>query len=122
MLPAGVPEYRVQTKPSLVEHWRHLVEIVALLTAAVWAFYVFVYQERIKPAAEPPRLQMSTNVSREALHGGKELVTINVTLKNTGSNDVAIGAVLVNAYGLRYRSGGPAAPRETNPSRRDIHR
>lgn len=42
----------VYTHPSLVEHWRHLVEIVTLTVAACWGLYVFVYQERIKPASE----------------------------------------------------------------------
>jgi hypothetical protein len=115
MLPTGVPEYRVQTKPSLVEHWRHLAEIVALVTAAIWAFYVFVYQERIKPAGEPPRLQASANVTHEPLQGSRELVTINITLKNTGSNDIEVGALLVNAYGLRYRSGSAGVAQEAHP-------
>jgi hypothetical protein len=102
MPPNEITEYRIHTKPSLVEHWRHLVEIVALITAAIWGFYVFVYQERIKPAGEPPRLQVSTSVTHEALQSGKELITIDVTLKNTGSTDISMGVLLVNAYGIRY--------------------
>lgn len=105
MLPSEVPEYRVHTKLSRVEHWRHLVEIVALVTAAVWGFYVFVYQERIKPAGEPPRMEFSTNVTHEALQGDKELVTINVTMKNTSAAEIAIGGLLLNAYGVFYKSG-----------------
>ena len=116
MLPSDVPEYSVHTKPSPVEHWRHVVEIVALITAAVWAFYVFVYQERIKPAGEPPRLQFSTSVTRQALQGGKELVTIGVTLKNTGATDISMGAMLVNAYGVRYKRAGAAEMQQIQPT------
>ena len=91
--------------PTKIAHWRHLVEIVALIGAAIWAFYVFIYQEKIKPAGEPPRLQTGTEVTHHPLRGGKELITLTVELKNTGSNDIAMGALLVNAYGLRYRPG-----------------
>ena len=108
MDPTGVPEYRVYTTPSRVEHWRHLIEIAAFVIAAVWAFYVFVYQERIKPASEPARVQFSSTTTHEALPNNKELVEISMTLKNTGSSDAALGALLVNAYGVRYpgSSGG----------------
>jgi hypothetical protein len=116
MLPNDMREYKVHTKPSRVEHWRHLVEIVALITAAAWGFYVFVYQERIKPAGEPPRLQVSTNVTHEALQSGKELVTIKVTLKNTGSTDIAMATLLVNAYGIRYESEDAHVLQEIHPA------
>lgn len=116
MLPTDVPEYRVQTKPSLVEHWRHLVEIAALVTAAIWAFYVFVYQERIKPASEPPRLQLGTNVVHEPLQGGKELVTINVTFKSVGSTDISMGVLLVNAYGVNYKNGSTGGSQAIQPT------
>lgn len=117
MLPADVPEYRVHTKLSRVEQWRHVLEIVALIAAAIWAFYVFIYQERIKPAAAPPLLQVDTRVAHDALEGGKELVTINVTLKNTGLTDIAMGALLVNAYGMRYANDGTRESREFHPAR-----
>jgi hypothetical protein len=115
MLPTDVPEYRVHTQPSRVEHWRHLVEIVTLVTAAVWAFYVFVYQERIKPASELPSLQVSASVAHEPLHGGKELVTINVTLNDTGSNDVSMASLLVNAHGVLYK-GSASEAQEIRPA------
>lgn len=35
--------HHVYTHPGPVEHWRHLVEIIALIIAAAWGFYVFVY-------------------------------------------------------------------------------
>jgi hypothetical protein len=116
MLPSDVPEYSVRTKLSPVEHWRHVAEIVALITAAVWAFYVFVYQERIKPAGEPPRLQFSTSVTHQALQDGKELVTVGVTMKNTGATDISMGAVLVNAYGVRYKRDVAGITQQIQPA------
>jgi hypothetical protein len=32
---------------------RHVVEVLALVAAGAWAFYTFIYQEKIKPANEP---------------------------------------------------------------------
>ena len=115
MLPSEVPEYRVHTKLSRVEHWRHLVEIVALVSAAIWAFYVFVYQERIKPASEAPRMEVAARLTHEPLQGDKELVTINVTMKNTSSAEIAVGALLVNAYGVLYK-GGRADKADLHPT------
>lgn len=106
MLPTDVPEYRVHTTPSRIEHWRHLVEIVALIAAAVWAFYVFVYQEKVKPAGEPAYMQFSSSLAHEPLPANKELVTITINLKNTGSNDIAMAALITNAYGVRYADHG----------------
>jgi hypothetical protein len=45
--------------------------------------YVFVYPERIKPGGELPRLQFSASAAHEPIRRGEELVTINITLKNT---------------------------------------
>ncbi len=34
--------------------FRHVIEAVAIVAAGLWAFYIFVYQEKIKPSGEPP--------------------------------------------------------------------
>ncbi len=47
-------------------------------------------------------MQYSSALTHEALPHNKELVTIIATVKNTGSNDIALGALLANAYGVRY--------------------
>lgn len=106
-------ELHVHSHLSRVEHWRHLVEIVALIIAAAWAFYVFVYQERIKPASEDPNLQLLRSVTHEPLPHGKELVTITVTMKNIGASPVALGGLIVNTYGIRYNDrSGDSAPKQ----------
>ena len=33
---------------------RSVVEIVAIVAAGFWALYVFAYEQRSKPASEPP--------------------------------------------------------------------
>ncbi len=95
-------ELHVRSHPSVVEHWRHLVEIVALLAAAAWGLYVFVYQERIKPANAVPDVQRVATVTHEDLPQNKEFVNVNIDMKNLGQTTAELGGLVVNVYGSRY--------------------
>jgi hypothetical protein len=95
-------EVHVYSHTSPLAQWRQIVEIAALVIAAIWAFYQFVYKERIKPASEAPNLQIVRSVAHEALPRGKELVTVSIALKNVGTAPVAMGGLIVDAYGIRY--------------------
>jgi hypothetical protein len=95
-------EVHVYSHGSRLAKWRQIIEIAALIAAGIWAFYVFVYKERIKPASEAPNIQILRSVTHEALPRGKELVTVIITLKNVGTVDVQMGGLIVNAYGIRY--------------------
>jgi hypothetical protein len=106
-------EVHVYSHTSPLAKWRQIVEIAALVIAAIWAFYQFVYKERIKPASEAPNLQILRSVTHESLPRGKELVTVSMALKNVGAAPVAMGGLIVNAYGIRYSDQtGNAAPSE----------
>lgn len=106
MVPRDIPEYRVHSTPSRVEHWRHLVEIIALVIAAIWAAYVFVYQERIKPAAAPVDVQFTVPLTHELLPNGSELIAIAPTWKNIGATDAQVIGMVINGYGARYAAAG----------------
>lgn len=95
-------ELHVHSHPSGVEHWRHLIEIVALVIAAAWAFYVFVYQERIKPASIAPQLQPSVEVSQSPLGDGREFVKAKIDMTHSGGSPLAVAGMVVNVYGIRY--------------------
>lgn len=105
---SGATKQHVFTHPSPVEHWRHFVEIIALVMAAAWGFYIFVYQERIKPAGEAPVLDVQPIVRHEALRGGKEVISAGLVMKNIGPTDLKFAGLVINLYGLRFGS---------NPSR-----
>jgi hypothetical protein len=106
-------EVHVCSHTSSLAKWRQIVEIAALVIAAIWAFYQFVYKERIKPASEAPNLQILRSVTHESLPRGKELVTVSMTLKNVGVAPIAMGGLIVNAYGIRYGDRtNDAAPAE----------
>lgn len=94
--------HHVYTHPGPLEHWRHFVEIVAIIIAAVWGFYVFVYQERIKPSHERPVADISVAVSRQPLHGDKELVSVVLRSKNIGSVPLQVDGDVINVEGIRY--------------------
>ena len=95
-------ELHVHSHPSRVEHWRHLIEIAALAIAAIWGFYVFVYQERIKPASEPAELQALVSVDSAPLKSDKEFVRVGIRMKNIGQAPLELAGVVVNAYGVTY--------------------
>ncbi len=92
-------KYRVHNEPSRVEQRRHLVEIIALVGAAFWAVYVFVYQERLKPASEAPDLQQSLALHHEMVSGGNEFVKVDFDIKNIGHVPAMLDGLVVNAGG-----------------------
>ena len=95
-------QIEVHSRPSTVEHWRHVAEIVALVVAALWGVYIFVYQERIKPASAPLEIQPTVNIDHATLSGGKEFVKLDLTMKNIGIEPLQIDGLVVNVYGIRY--------------------
>jgi hypothetical protein len=107
-------DYRIETRLSRVEHWRIGFEIAALIIAALWGIYIFVYQERIKPGYAPAQLEFNTFVSHTLTASGQEFVSIDTDLKNTGSAEIRLVGIAVSAYGLRFdKSVRPRA--DTHP-------
>jgi hypothetical protein len=85
-----------------LEQWRHAVEIAAFVAAGLWAFYVFVYEQRLKPLSEPPVLTSTIQVEPQPLRGENSLLTVTLVLKNIGSPTVKMDGTIVNVYGVRY--------------------
>jgi hypothetical protein len=94
---------------------RDLIEIIAILAAGIWAIYIFAYEQRIKPASEPPSVLLSGSLHRLAERNGLVQVGFNGTVRNTGHNDVSIIALGFTANGLRYTSRGTPFRSETAP-------
>lgn len=94
--------YHVHTHPSGAELWRHIIEIVAFIVAAGWAFYIFVYQERIKPADTAPQVQFNVNVIHQPTASGAEFVSLIVEMRNVGSIPFKPAGFAIAAYGYRY--------------------
>jgi hypothetical protein len=41
---------------------RDIVEVVAIVAAGIWAFYVFAYENRIKPSLADPNVDVSVHL------------------------------------------------------------
>lgn len=97
-------DLHVHTHPSRIEHWRHIAEIVAIVAAAVWALYVFVFQEIIKPASQPPELQPTYAVEHTTLPDGNEFVKVRTELRNNGSSTIYMAGLSMKIYGQRFEN------------------
>jgi hypothetical protein len=97
---------------------RNLIEIVAILAAGIWAIYVFAYEQRIKPAAEPPSVLLSGSLHKLGMRDGLTQLGFKGTLRNNGSGNVSLVALGFTANGFRYTTQGtpllsPVAPGST---------
>jgi hypothetical protein len=91
----------VHSVPTLAEQIRTGVEIVAIIAAGLWALYVFVYEQRIKPLSEPPSFSLPTIIDQSATRNGIAFLTIHKRLENTGDFPVDIAAEALSVYGER---------------------
>jgi hypothetical protein len=81
---------------------RDILEIVAILAAGIWALYVFVYEQRLKPAGEPPSVVFTGSLHRLGTHGALNQFGLRGNVLNNGQTDVSIIAIGFTADGLRY--------------------
>jgi hypothetical protein len=81
---------------------RDVVEIVAILAAGMWALYVFAYEQRIKPASEPPSLVLTGSLHQLGAHNGLIRLGMNAVITNNGHTNATLIATSFAADGLRY--------------------
>jgi hypothetical protein len=94
---------------------RDLIEIVAILAAGFWAIYVFAYEQRIKPAGEPPSVLLSGTLARLGERNGLVQLKFKGSVRNTGHGNVSLVALGFVADGLRYTSSGTPDSRRLSP-------
>jgi len=80
---------------------RDVVEIVAILAAGFWALYVFVYEERIKPASEPAEITISGSLTRLGERNGLVQYEYSALVRNVGRSEIYIIATGFSANGER---------------------
>ncbi|MFZ0031969.1 MAG: hypothetical protein WAK84_08855, partial [Candidatus Cybelea sp.] len=81
---------------------RDAVEVVAIVAAGIWALYVFAYEQRFKPASEPPSLRLTGSLYKLGTHNGLVQLAVKATIYNNGSTDATLIATGFTADGLRY--------------------
>lgn len=94
--------YEVRIVEDRWATFRHIVEAVAILAAGIWAFYTFIYQEKIKPANEPAAVNLSIVVSSLGHDSDRDYISFAYVLRNTGKTEIDIAADAYNVWGERY--------------------
>jgi hypothetical protein len=64
---------------------RDVVEVVAIIAAGCWAFYVFVYDNRIKPSLADAHITVSATMQRVSQHDGLTAVRLKATSTNVST-------------------------------------
>lgn len=86
---------------DVLEIVRDAVEIAAITLAGVWALYVFVYENRVKPLQGAPELTFSATMERLGEHDGLTAVRLRTQTKNVGTVRVQFIAVSMTVLGSR---------------------
>ncbi|MBV8638831.1 MAG: hypothetical protein JO322_12180 [Candidatus Eremiobacteraeota bacterium] len=96
---------------------RDVVEIVAILAAGIWAFYVFAYENRIKPSMANPDIDVTASMQKISERNGLIAVSLHVQFRNIGTVRADLLAAAINVYGQRVLETEPRAGREAHPLR-----
>jgi hypothetical protein len=78
---------------------RDIVEIVAIVAAGIWAFYVFVYENRIKPALLAPDVTITGTMQRVGTSRGLDAIRLQTVAHNVGTTAVKFLAYSVTIVG-----------------------
>lgn len=100
---------------------RDIAEVTAIIVAGVWAFYVFAYENRIKPSLADPDVNVTASMHRLSERNGLIAVGLHLELHNVGTVKAHFLGMAVNVYGQRIE---PATPRLSNQNPRlqyDFH-
>ena len=89
---------------------RDVIEVVAIIIAGFWAFYVFVYENRIKPSFENPDVNVTASMQRLGERNGLVAVGMRVDLHNLGSVKTNFIGIAINVSGERVVPSTPPPP------------
>jgi hypothetical protein len=62
-----------------------VVEIVAIVAAGIWAFYVFIYENRIKPSFTQPQINVGATLQETSRRSGAVGVLLKTEVRNVGA-------------------------------------
>lgn len=86
---------------------RDVVEVVAIIIAGFWAFYVFAYENRIKPSLASPDVNVTASMERLGERNGLVTVGLHLQLHNVGTVKTNFIGIAINVVGVRVV---PATP------------
>jgi hypothetical protein len=100
---------------------RDVVEVVAIVAAGIWAFYVFAYENRIKPSLAKPDVNIAASVARLSERNGLIAIGIHLRFQNIGTVKAHFLGVALNVYGQRVFVTKPEATSPKNLLQYDYH-
>jgi hypothetical protein len=87
-----------------------VVEIVAIILAGAWAFYVFIYENRIVPSFADLQTDVSATMQKTSQRGGATGVLLTTAFKNSGTTRFYFVGYAVTVMGSKMA----LSPRPTN--------
>ncbi len=87
---------------------RDIVEVTAIVVAGIWAFYIFAYENRIKPSMADPDVNVTASMQRLSERNGFIAVGLHLELHNVGTVRAHFLGMAVNVYGQRISPAKPA--------------
>lgn len=92
--------YKIEMRQAAFEKFKATVEVFAIVLAGVWAFYQFIYEDKIKPFQETPSLTITVKLEKLGTHGPWQAIRGTETVVNDSKIRVSILARTINIYGL----------------------
>jgi hypothetical protein len=80
---------------------KNYAQVLLLLVGTGWAFYTFIYENKIKLSNEPPKVTVSTSVKEVGRRDGKIALMTNVVVHNISKVRVNVYAAWFNVSGYR---------------------
>lgn len=86
---------------------RDIIEVIAIIAAGAWAFYVFIYENRIRPSFAQPDVNVTATLQRLGERNGMIAVGLRTDFHNVGTVKAHFLGMAVNVYGQRIFLGKP---------------
>jgi hypothetical protein len=77
------------------------VQILLLLVGTVWAFYTFVYENKIKPSLEQPEIPVTASLKEVGQRDGMIAIEADVKARNASKTRVTVIAAYYNVTGYK---------------------
>ena len=82
-----------------LDHIKAVTEILAILVGGAWAYQVFIYDEWIKPALQPPHVTITSEAKVTGNKDGLHIVKVKSTLKNDGKIKIHLLSYWLDVHG-----------------------
>jgi hypothetical protein len=112
---------RDSSRRHIVAAVRDIVEVTAIVIAGIWAFYVFAYENRIKPSMADPDVNVTASMQRLSERNGFIAVSLHLALHNVGTVRAHFLGMAVNVYGQRIEPAKPEVASRSPGLKYDFH-